>query len=208
MTRNRNITKETRSYVLQHPSIRDCLAMGMLNHSALARKICSDLNIKSFDAVLAAVKRVSFRGTDSTLDSRIRHMVRGAQVRVTNKIAVVVVEPGNFENILMLQKSVRKARGRFNMVDGDEVITLIISEQHLGLVRLTLKNTIRSVTENLSQINLVFDERLETTPGVVAYFYGLLAFNGINIREELSCWTDLILVVDDKDVPRVLQLLN
>jgi aspartokinase len=55
---------------------------------------------------------------------------------------------------------------------------------------------------------MTFDERLETTPGVVSFIYGLLAEHGINVVEEMSCWTELMLVVAEEDAARTIRLLN
>ncbi|MBN8548930.1 MAG: hypothetical protein J0M12_06420 [Deltaproteobacteria bacterium] len=206
MPRQRNITQETRTYIWNHPSVRDCLARGLINHSALARQICDELAIKSFDAVLAAAKRVT-APNPQPLEKQIKRLINEAQVSVTNKIAVVVISPPqDFERVLLLQKNIRRARGRFNMIDGGEVVTIVLSEQHLGTVRASLKNFIRAVVTGLAQIHIIFDERIETTPGVVAHFYGLLAHHGVNVREEMSCWTDLILIVDERDVAKALEV--
>lgn len=208
MPRTRNYTRETRAYLLSHPSIRDCLARGLINHSALARLICEECDISSFEAVLAATQRF-VPSTSSHSEKKIRSLVKNAQVRVNNKIAVLVATPPrDFEPILALQRSIRKARGTFNVIDGSEVVTIIISEQHLHMARSALRQSIRSEVKGLSQIHLIFDEGIETTPGVVAHFYGLLAFNGVNVREEMSCWTDLILIIDENDVPKALATLN
>ena len=205
----KSITQITRSYILGRPSIRDCLSRGLVNHSALARQICNEMGIESFDAVLAAAKRFRISPDHDTLSDRVRSLLASAQLRVTNQIAVVVVEtPRDFERLLALQRDVRRARGRFNLIDGDEVVTLIVSQQHLGQIRVALRHSIQHVSAGLAQINLLFDREIETTPGVVAFVYGLLAFHGVNVLEEMSCWTDLIVVIDEKDIPRAMEVLG
>ena len=157
MENRKSSTFETRSYILQHPSIRDCLSLGLINHSALARKICNERAIDKFDAVLAATKRFAAKANDRSSGEKISRLIEDAQVRVTNKIAVVVVNQAkDFEKLLSLQRAIRQARGRCNLIDGDEVITLIVSEQHLGLIKATLKNSVKTIVQGLAQINLIF----------------------------------------------------
>ena len=60
----------------------------------------------------------------------------------------------------------------------------------------------------MAQITLIFDERIETTPGVVSFVYSLLASNAVNIREEMSCWTDLLLLLDERDAARAMEVLG
>ncbi|MBI3026775.1 ACT domain-containing protein, partial [Candidatus Woesearchaeota archaeon] len=55
-----NITKLTENYILEHPSIKDCLKNGLINYSSLSRQIASDLNLNpknNFDAILIACRR-------------------------------------------------------------------------------------------------------------------------------------------------------
>jgi len=58
------------------------------------------------------------------------------------------------------------------------------------------------------QISMLLSEEVEIVPGVVAYVYGLLAEHGINLREEMSCWTDLMLVIEQKDLETAVRLLT
>lgn len=48
-------------YISRNPTVRGALAMGLVNYSKLARAISADSGGKSFDAVLAACRRISAR---------------------------------------------------------------------------------------------------------------------------------------------------
>jgi aspartokinase len=202
-------SQAVRRYVLSHPSIRDCLQLGLVNHSALARRICDELKIESFDAVLAGIKRFPVKAGGVSSQDAITRIISQAQLKVTSRIAVLVAaRPRDPEKILSIQSAIRKKRGRCLAIESDEVVTLIISQQYLSLVQGQLRNLVLSVTEHLAIIQVVLDKQVEETPGVVAYFYGLLAFHGINVREEASCWTDILLVVDERDLSRTLLALE
>ena len=54
---------------------------------------------------------------------------------------------------------------------------------------------------------MIFSKNIETTPGVISHIYTLLGANGINILEEMSCWTDVMLIVSEKDAVLAAQLL-
>ena len=55
---------------------------------------------------------------------------------------------------------------------------------------------------------MIFDEKIETTAGVVSYIYSLLSEKGINIYEEMSCWTDLMIVIDENDLGKTMNILS
>ncbi len=205
----RNITKEVRTYLLNHPSVLDCLSLGLINHSALARLLSAELGVKKFDAVLAASRRFGLaKRSPTTYAKNIQKIIATMQVRVTNGIAVVIARtPQDMDAASLMQRTIRKSRGRCNIITSDEVMTIIVTEQHLPIARSILRANITTIMTDLAQIQLIFDQKIETTPGVVAHIYGLLAHHGINVREEMSCWTDLLLVVDENELPRALSVL-
>ena len=55
---------------------------------------------------------------------------------------------------------------------------------------------------------VAFDEKIETTPGVVSFIYGLLADNSNNVWEEMSCWTDFMVIIEQKDAARAMRVLS
>ena len=50
--------------------------------------------------------------------------------------------------------------------------------------------------------------KIETTSGVVNYIYGLLADKGVNVLEEMSCWTDLMIILEEKDLSKAMAVLS
>ena len=205
-----SITKLSRQYISDHPSIKDCLRLGLVNYSALARTICDNLQIKQFDAVVVAARRY-YDQIKSQLphEKKIVSLIRNAKLRAHNKIAVAVVEkPRDFERLYTLQKKIKKDRGDFNFIEGEDALVLVTNSDYLDDLRVTFKGRIIKLSENLAQITMLFDQKIETTSGVVAYVYGLLASNGINVLEEMSCWTDLMLVVAEQDAAKAMRVLS
>ena len=204
------VTDIVRRYIFNHPSLRDCLIKNLINYSSLARKICEEENLEQFDAVLAACRRYAARFKNSSLNEiAISSLISKSKIRVRNKIIVAVIEkPRDFEKIHALRKLARKNRGDFNSIEGEDVVTLITNEEFLPDIKVAFKGRIKIVTEDLVQISMIFGRKIETTPGVTAFVYSLLAEKGINVREEMSCWTDILIVIDQKDMARALSVLD
>lgn len=208
-----NITKVTEKYVNEHPSIKDCLRKGMINYSALTRKIAEDLNLdlkKNFDAILIACRRY-FRKVkkEDILEKKIIDILRQSKLEVKNKIIVVVVEKDiYFNHLIELHKEVKKKAEIFHIIEGSKTITLITIDEFLEHIKRLFKNKILRVTENLAEINLKSSEELEKTPGVIAYLTTLLAENGINIVETMSTWTDTLFVISENDIAKVMGILK
>ncbi len=208
-----NITKITEKYVNEHPSIKDCLRKGMINYSALTRKIAEDLNLNlknNFDAILIACRRY-FRKVkkEDILEKKIIDILRLSKLEVKNKIIVVVVEKDiYFNHLIDLHKEVKKKAEIFHIIEGSNTITLITASEFLEQIKRLFKNKILRITENLAEINLKSSEELEKTPGVIAYLATLLAENGINIVETMSTWTDTLFVISENDIARVMGVLK
>ena len=208
-----NITKLTVEYIAEHPSIKDCLKKGMINYSSLTRQICKDRNLdlkKSFDAVLIACRRYYRKvGKEAVLENKIIKILKDSKLEVKNKILVVLVEKNiYYGHLIELQKEIKKKSELFNIIEGSSTITVITSHEFLSVVKKLFKNKIMKATENLAEVTLKSSEDMEKTIGVIAYLSTLLADNGINIIETMSTWTDTLFVIDEKDIPKVMELLR
>jgi len=208
-----NITKLTEEYIAEHPSIKDCLKKGLINYSSLTRKLCKDLDLdlkKNFDAILIACRRYHRKvSKEPVLENKIVRILKDSKLEVKNKIVVVLVEKDiYYDHLIELQKEIKKKAELFNIIEGSNTITIILSHEFLGIVEDLFKNKIIKVTRNLAEITLKSSEDLEKTPGVIAYLSTSLAENGINIIETMSTWTDTLFVVAEKDIAKVMELLR
>lgn len=205
-----NTSQITQKYIREHASIADCLERGLINYSSLAREICDAENMDSFDAVLVACRRYRARHRQrDSHEKKIAQLLQRAKVRVRNKIIVVIIEKEKaLEKVLTLQKLVRRQRGDFNVIEGEETFTVITNSDYLPEAKELFEGKIKKITKQLVQVSMVFDESVETVSGVVASIYRLFAENSINIREEMSCWTDVMVVIDEADIGKAMSLLS
>lgn len=63
-------------------------------------------------------------------------------------------------------------------------------------------------TDNCTTILIEFPDNVEKVPGVVAYITSLLAEQGVNIYEFISCWKYTIIVVKREDSLRAYEVLS
>ena len=208
-----NITKLTEEYIAEHPSIKDCLKNSLINYSSLTRKLCKDLDLdlkKNFDAILIACRRYHRKvSKEAVLENKIIRILKDSKLEVKNKIVVVLVQKDiYYDHLIELQKEIKKKSELFNIIEGSNTITIVISHEFLGIVERLFKNKIIKVTQNLAEITLKSSEDLEKTPGVIAYLSTLLAENGINIIETMSTWTDTLFVIAEEDIAKVMELLR
>ena len=89
-----------------------------------------------------------------------------------------------------------------------QFVTIITNSEFLEIIEEKLKNKIININKNLVQINIICPPEIETTPGVVHYIYSFFAEKGINILEEMSTWTDVMIIIDENDLAKVMEFLK
>jgi len=208
-----NITKLTENYIDTHPSVKDCVRKGLINYSALTRKICEDLQLdlkKNFDAILIACRRYFAKiKKEKVLEDKILNILKQSKLEVKNKIVVALVEKDlYYGHLLELQKEVKKRSELFHIIEGSNTITLITAGEFKDEIKKLFKNKIIRITDNLAEVTLKSSQDMEETPGVIAYLTTLLAENGINIIETMSTWTDTLFVIGEKDIAKVMEVLK
>ena len=205
-----NITKLTENYILGHPSVKDCLKNDLINYSSLSRLISAELGIslkKNYDAILIACRRHQRKlKNEEVFENKIIKILKKSKIEIKNKIIAVVLEKDIFYgNLLILEKEIKKRNEIFRIIEGASAITIITTEDFLDLIKQNFKNKIILENRNLAEITIKSPKEIETTPGAYAYMCSLFAENSINIVETLSCWTDTIFLVDEKDVGKVMR---
>ncbi len=208
-----SVTKLTESYIMEHPSIKDCLINGLVNYSALSRKIAVELKLdlkKDFDAILIACRRLKRKlQKDSVLENRILKILRNSKIEIKNKIVAIVLERDVFsESLMSLEKEIKRKKEVFRVIEGISAITIITSEEFLDLVKKYFRNKMILENKNLAEITIKSPEQIETTAGTYSYLCSLFGENNINIVETLSCYTDTIFLVKEEDAGKVISLLR
>lgn len=209
----KNTSAITEGFIKSHPSIKDCLIKGIINYSSLSRLIADELELKknaSKDAILIAARR--FRDKirkQQPNENDILRLLKSGEIEAKNKIFRMVVEKGHLtEDFLGLEKEIRKEKGAFYAIEGTKTITIISSMRYLDRIKENFSRNILDTKKNLVMIIINTSETIEETTGVISYVYSLFAENGINIIDTMSCWTDTILVIEEKDLSKAMELLK
>ncbi|MBI2546041.1 ACT domain-containing protein [Candidatus Woesearchaeota archaeon] len=205
-----NITKAVAQYIQEHPSIMDSLKKGLINYSALSRKIGKEMGIRKFDAVLIACRRHAAKlKAQKAFEKDIMDLLKKSKFEVKSSVVAAVLEPDiYFDSLIELQKAIRKRGNGLHVVQGSNSITIITADDMLPMIKEYFRNKIIKINQHLAEITLTSSAKLEDTPGVMSYLYGLFAEHGINIVETMSCYTDTIFLIDQDDVAKALQAVQ
>src|SRR5438132_13126037 len=83
------IAREVRDYIAGHPSVSDALKMGIVNYSALARKISKELGIRQKEAVLAACRRYPVEKLRRYSEDAVRRMLQRSRMQTRTNVATI-----------------------------------------------------------------------------------------------------------------------
>ena len=191
--RTKSVAQLVRETIHMRPSLLDALKMQIVNYSALARMLQTEIGEGSLEAVKAAIIRVSDElETESSLrEEMVLSILRESVVRLQDKISVIISS---------------------EELDIPYIVTAYLTDSYVYVVDQTrLKNKLPDhvqVSSNLVALILISPPRVEETPGFVAFITSLLASREINIVEFISCSTNTVIILDQADALTAFSLLQ
>lgn len=191
--RTKSVAQLVRETVRMRPSILDALKMDIVNYSALARILQDEIGEGSVEAVKAAIIRVSDELSDESnlREEKVLSILRESKVRLQDKIAVLI-SPRRLEIPHIISASLTDS------------IVYVVDQT---LLKESIQDDVQ-VTKNLVALILLSPEKVEDTPGFVAFVTQLLASRNINIVEFISSSTNTIIILDGKDALPAFSLLQ
>lgn len=208
-----SVAKAVKNIVLSRPAIKECLILDVINYSALARVILEELEKKNIKTSIGAVKMALIRTGEelkkekALFEKRIRNVVARTVIELQSDLTVITAEKGAVLNkIEQLSKVMENARF-FQLTQGVETFTLVLSSEEKEEVVRILSNIVDLIEEQTAII-LISPEEIIETPGFVAFVASALSSKGINITQVISCHKDTIFVLDRRDAPKAYQILE
>jgi hypothetical protein len=187
-----SIAKRVKKWIEEHPVIKHCLAKEMINYSELARRIQKELRIKNFDAVIVAVRRISYKLKEARLEEEIIRILKRSKLNIKTKINVAILRKGGI------------AEGDFLAIIEGVSSKVVIYEAD---AKVELSDRIKE-WRDLAAFILISPEEIEVTPGVVHSITEMLFEHGINVIEFMSCHRDTILILEKKDIAKALEIFQ
>jgi hypothetical protein len=206
-----SIAEKTRAYIEVHPSVKDCISKDLINYSSLARQIMRELSIKNEEAVMIACRRYAVKLSKQDHEKEILKVIGNSRLEVKTKICSVTAK--NDWTVLQRLESVFQRlineKAIMQLIQGAHAITVIAEEKLKNdIINAVGKENILRVRQDLVEITVRSPEKITDTSGVVSYLSSNLAENSINVAETVSCYTDTIFIVDERDMIAAYSLLS
>jgi hypothetical protein len=187
-----SIADKVRTLLKQRPYILEALEEDIVNQSALSNKIASELKLTNRIAIKAAVRRfaVELRKQKKKREESVRQVLRQSTISIEDGLRVIVSSKAVEVNAKVA-------------VSLDNVFVYLMSKSGaIAKSRLLLRH------ELCGTFVVTSPPLIEETPGVVSYLTSILAEQGINVIEFVSCYTKTLIVVDREDISRTYEILS
>ncbi len=204
-----SVAGTVREYLDANPTVQEALALGIVNLSALARRIEEDTGLDAYVAIQAACRRTKPR--QAVDESRLQALLATAQMDVRTRMAVLTARRSwsigrRLEDAL---RGIRDQGGTAHVVHGSEAVTIIVDEAHVDVLRQEMDaEEVQGVRRGLAQINVRTPGDVEEVPGVLVRVAAVLAARQINSVEVLSCHKDNLFLVSEADLGAAMESLR
>ena len=213
----RSIASVVRDVVMTKPCVMECLVRGLINYSALARyvlpEIKSSLGLSTINVGTIKVSLVRLRDRLSKelriIEDKVLSILARSALRLEMDLIVITVSREYIQQKLSsLIHELRNARF-LQITQGINTYTIVIAKEDLNkLTSLLGRNIPIDIIDDQAAIILISPKEILTTPGFVSYVTGILAWNGINITQIISCYLDTILIINSNDALKAYSLLH
>jgi len=212
----KSIAEATRRVINRRPSLLDALKLKVLNYVALANLIKKDVEeIVGREVKIEAIKIALLRYSkelskhQEILEEKISDIIADTVLELKNDVSVVVVRSYALINKFNQIASKLNNTRFFQITQGTDIFTIIVDEHRLDeMLKIIGKENIVIIIKNQSALVLRSPKEIIYTPGVVAYITGILAQNGVNITQIMSCHTDTIIIIDREDALQAYSILE
>jgi len=207
-----SVNQVVQEILIARPHLLSALGMGIVNYSALARALRSEVERRMGTSVSEAAIKVAL----IRFREQITRGVSGEDVmRVIAESTTTLIDDVGLATIrlsdpLELLQSLTGVKARLlQITQGIRTLTIVADSASLQQLLSGFK---RSIVEEIyvDQAAVIVEspKAIISTPGVMAYMTFLLAFHGINVTQVISTYTDTLFIVSREKAVEAYSILR
>ena len=230
MNKKLNISQLVERYVEESLTYSTALREGILNYSALARKLKPRVEkalrrkVEEGSIVMALkraeMKRRAALGLRAKTTTKKGRLWRGRDISFADVLKSIRVTlyspvydlvfpwiPSDFSYLSRLAESHHPAV--FMLIAGTRTASLITDEAEIVKeMKAFLGGRESTLIDNLAVVRVLLNEKDIEKPGIVYFFSGILASAGISIVELESTYSEISFVVEKRNAVRAVELFD
>ncbi|MGV6861735.1 MAG: aspartate kinase [Putridiphycobacter sp.] len=213
----KSLNQQIQEIIDTMPFVRESLSEGLINTSALARKIkplLENANQKTIkdSTIIMSISRLPFSKQQS-IQSKIK--------KVINNIGELIVRSNltkyNYDNYKGISANQAHFLNKIEAINdsfytvsrGITETTLIVNSKLNEILEANFKKSkLLSQTNNLSAITIKLPEENVTTEGIYYFILKALAWQNISLEEVISTTNEFTIVVESKLISQAFKVLS
>lgn len=202
------ISEEVRKALGRYPYLEEYLAMGVINHRALARELRRNMKSEAnLQSIVSAIRRAGLSRKRAG-GEKILRILSGSDVNLKYDLAAATIVIDQ-EPQRRIEEVHRALRGKRHMLlQGMRTLTVVAEEDDLREVLDRLRGMEVELRESLASVVVRSPEDIVSTPGVIAHIAVLLALDGINVVEMMSSSTETSFILEERDALRAVEVIR
>ncbi len=205
----RTVTESVQLILAQSPFLAEALSEGIVNYSAVARKLKPDLesmHARSFTegAIIMALKKLEKGSTSGRSKLHASSVVRGITVH-SNLVQHAFKNSAELHRIQgkLLQLAGGDDDTIVSMARGTVDTGIIVSESlEERLKQLTAGEKLIKRFDGLASLSIRFHHSIVDQPGIYYPFFQTLAWKGIGFTQLVTGFAELTFLCPEKDIDR------
>ena len=197
-------SERVRAYLAARPSIVECLRLGIVNYSALAREIGP---ASARDALVQAISR--YRGRlkrERSVEHRLARILDKVDVVIRTNVTLYQLSRALTDSE-RLRITERRRCAFLNMFECEARSIVVCSADSVQDVPASVRAS-GTLISSLSQVLLRHSVKVAAMPGVLARLHGIFAQHDILVVETVTCLGEQLLYVESRDVQRIMGLIE
>ncbi len=199
------ISHLVKNIIQKKPIMQEAIIQNIASFALLAEKLQPEIEKELGKKVKLPAVVMALRRHADELKSKhkpIKFDFSSEITMKTNLCDIVVLKSTNaLSKLKQLQSLVSYEKGDvLNMIHGTTEISIITNQRYKDKVMKILKDEkIVNVEEDLVSLSLRFSKEFFYTPGVISNIMRKLAWEGVNVFEIVSTFTELTVITSKKD---------
>ena len=203
--------------IKKSPYLEELLSQGIINYSALARSLKEKVEEHAMKevqegAIVMALKRLEHKGKPYQYNSIKKIFKEAPEIIVRSNLVDITVKNTDFthEHDKKILQLINSKPNTFLTVSRSVFETTIITGGELkeDILKLFDKKSIIAEFDNLSSITIRQPKETTVIPGVYYMILKPIAWEGINLVEIVSTYTEITLVIKNEDVDKAFSIIK
>ncbi|RIL10332.1 MAG: hypothetical protein DCC75_04590 [Proteobacteria bacterium] len=205
-----SIAAATAQYIASSPALKEGARRGLLNYSELGRQVAKIIGTRKVLAASTAARRYAGRiKRTSSREEEVRRIILKTQMTIRTRIMVAIVKrAGARGRILKLVSELQKLGADVCWIEGLEVGTILMPQDHIRLARSILGAAIEETISDLCLIHLLLHRKAMLLPGFSSFLLTQIAERRVNLIEVLTCSGEMLLVLRADDLSETIRALE